>query len=102
MKLVEVKKMDDCFDGSMVFEYRFDRQIDETFMKIISRPGRLSYYPEFSRPFFKIFSEKGIQIKGIIGDDNFQVTFPQTRKAELKKAFETRLVLCIKEYAPPS
>ena len=91
MELVEIKKVEDCFDGSVIFEYYFDREIKEEFMQRLGETGRLDYYPEFHRPFFKIFTSDGLQIKGIIGDKSFQVLYPQTEKWEKKKAFEKQL-----------
>ena len=91
MKFVEIKKLDDCFDGSIVFEYSFNKQIDEMFMKILGQTGKLEYYPDFRRPFYKIMTDEGLQIKGIIGDNNFEITYPLSKKWEKKKSFETCL-----------
>lgn len=52
MKLVEIKKLEDCFDGSIIFEYSFDENVEETFMKMLGQTGKLDYYPDFRRPFF--------------------------------------------------
>lgn len=91
MKLVNIKKLEDCIDGSMIFMYSFNEKIHETLMKKLGEKGKLQYYPEFPRPFFKIITADGIQVKGIIGDDNFEVVFPRTNKQERKKNFETIL-----------
>lgn len=91
MKLINIKKLEDCIDGSMIFMYSFNEKIDETFMKMLGEEENLQYYPEFPRPFFKIITADGVQLKGIIGDDNFEVLFPKTNKNERKKKFETDL-----------
>lgn len=85
MMLVNIKKLEDCIDGSMIFMYSFNEKIDETLMKKLGEKGKLQYYPEFPRPFFKIITAGGVQVKGIIGDDNFEVVFPITNKQEKKK-----------------
>jgi len=91
MKLVKIKKLEDCFDGSIIFEYSFDENIEETFMKMLGQTGKLDYYPDFSRPFFKIMTHDGLQIKGIIGEKNFEITYPLTKKWEKKRNFENSL-----------
>ena len=93
MQLTDIKKVEDCFDGSMIFRYTFDKEIDEGFMrKMVKREeAKLHYYPEFLRPFFKIITGEDIQVKGILGDDNIEVIFPQTGKWEKKKKFEAGL-----------
>jgi len=91
MTLVNIKKLEDCIDGSMIFKYSFNEKIDETLMKKLGEKGKLQYYPDFPRPFFKITTADGVQVKGIIGDDNFEVVFPRTNNRERKKNFETNL-----------
>lgn len=91
MELVNIKKLEDCFDGGVIFEYTFDEKIQEGFMKKLSGKGKLDYFPEFAKPFFKIFSDKGLQIKGIIGENNIEVTFPVSEKWERKIDFEAKL-----------
>lgn len=97
MKLVDIKKVEDCFDGSMIFKYSFNKEVEEPLMRIMGQKGKLHYYPEFLKPFFKITTVESIQIKGIIGDDNFEVVYPQTNKWEKKKEFEANLKKYLEE-----
>ena len=85
MKLINIKKLEDCIDGSMIFMYTFNEKIDETLMRKVGKKGKLQYFPEFPRPFFKIITADGVQVKGIIGDDNFEVVFPRTISMKGKK-----------------
>ena len=97
MKLIDIEKIEDCFDGSMIFKYSFAGEIGEMFMRKLELIGELNYYPEFSRPFYKIFTFNGIQIKGIIGETNFEVTFPLTEKWGKKRKFENRLEMILRQ-----
>jgi hypothetical protein len=97
MKLINIKKLEDCIDGSMIFMYSFNEKIDETLMKKLGEKGNLQYYPEFPRPFFKLITTDGVQVKGIIWDDNIEVVFPRTNKQERKTNFETNLVKMIEK-----
>lgn len=91
MQIAEIKKVEDCFDGSVIFKYFFSDELDEDVMRKIGEGGKLQYYPDFPRPFFKIETSAGLQIKGILGDKDIEVVFPQTGKGEKKKEFETNL-----------
>jgi hypothetical protein len=87
MKLLKIIKLEDCFDGSIIFEYFFSENIAEEFMRDIGSTGELLYYPNFSKPFYKIFTNDDIQIKGIIGEKSFQIIFPSTNKTILQENF---------------
>lgn len=91
MEIIKVKKVEDCFDGSVIFEYFFDQKVDDRLMKNLAQSGTLNFFPEFKRPFFKILTANGLQIKGIIGDQNFEVVYPMNKKREKKKNFEDGL-----------
>ncbi|MDQ1352922.1 MAG: hypothetical protein QG657_3228 [Acidobacteriota bacterium] len=91
MKLINVIKLDDCFDGSVIFKYCFDAAIDEAMMRKLAENGKLQYFPEFLKPFFKIITCDGVQLKGIIRDYDFEVLFPFTNKQKKKENFDTLL-----------
>ena len=91
MKLINIKKLEDCLEGSMIFMYSVNNKITETLMRTLAEKGKLQYYPEFPKPFFKIITVDGVQVKGIIGDDNFEVVYPKTNKVERKKGFDASL-----------
>ncbi|MCK5222255.1 MAG: hypothetical protein KAR14_11795 [Candidatus Aminicenantes bacterium] len=92
MELVNIKKLEDCFDSSSIYEYFFDEEVSEKLMKGLAGDGRLKYFPDFERPFFKIISTDSIQIKGIIGDKSFEVAYPSEKKVEKKHSFEDNLI----------
>jgi hypothetical protein len=91
MKLIEVRKVEDCFDGGLRLEYRFAGEIAESFMRRLAANSRLDFFPDFPKPFFKIFREDGLQIKGILGDSDVEVYFPRSQKEEKKREFEAEL-----------
>jgi len=91
MNQFTIKKLEDCLDGTMIFSYTIKNEIDESLMKELAFKGKLQFYPEFPKPFFKVTTKEGIQIKGIIGEDNFEVIYPQNNKKEKKKNFDINL-----------
>ena len=99
MKLIDVRKVEDCFDGSLRLEYRFDGEIAEPFMRGLANGSRLDYFPDFPKPFFKIFREDGLQIKGILGGADFEAFFPNRQKEEIKRNFDGELLQLLKTQA---
>lgn len=91
MRLVEIEKLEDCMDGSLAYRYCFDGEVNEELMRKMAAGCKLHYFPEFSRPFFKIFTPATVQIKGILGDRDFEVVYPLTGKVVEKRAFEAHL-----------
>ena len=92
MKLLEVLKVEDCFDGGLRLEYRFDGEIAEPLMRGLATGARLDYFPDFPKPFFKIIRDDGVQIKGILGTADIEVFLPSTQKDEVKKIFDAELL----------
>ncbi len=91
MRVIDIQKKEDCFDGSMIFEYWFDDGFSRQLMYTLAEGGKLQFFPDFTRPFFKIVTAGGVHIKGIIGDLSIEALFPLTGKWERKDEFEKRL-----------
>jgi hypothetical protein len=96
MKLLEVHKVEDCFDGGLRLEYRFDGEIAEPFMMGLASGARLDYFPDFPKPFFKIIREDGVQIKGILGTADIEAFFPSKQKEDIKRNFDHLLLQLLK------
>ena len=70
MRVTGIRKVEDCFDGSSVFRYRFDGRWTREAIAGLEVLGRLAYYPDFPRPFFRVRTEAGFEVKGVEGEDN--------------------------------
>ena len=85
----ENKKVEDCFDGSFVYEYNLESPVTEAFIPPLGgRLGRLEYFPDFPRPFFRILGDGGLQAKGVEGERTFRVVFPAKDKFKRKEVLE--------------
>ena len=89
MKIVNRKKVEDCFDGSSVFTYWFDNKWHKEAIEKLNSLGELQYFPEFPRPFFRLIGKKGFQVKGVEGENNCRVILPGAGKEEIKLEFES-------------
>lgn len=77
MKLVSYEKIEDCFDGSGIFLFHFGEALKLKDIQILATVGKLEYFPDFPRPFFRIISLEGMQIKGVEGDETCRIIFPK-------------------------
>ena len=74
-RVVAVRTIEDCFDGSYIREFELDEPMDETLMFRLADGGELRYYPHFPRPYYCIRLAGQVQIQGVIGLPSFRVTF---------------------------
>lgn len=73
MKIIEIRHIEDCFDGSYIKEIIFDQQIDYKFIESLKNIGDLAYYQDFARPFFKLELKNTLTIKGVEGNYTIRV-----------------------------
>lgn len=71
MNILSMKKLDDCFDGSMIWEIELDEKITEEWIYGLSGKGKLEYFKDFPRRFFRVFLPDGSQAKGVLDEDSF-------------------------------
>jgi hypothetical protein len=79
MRVTGSEKLEDCFDGSMVFRWRFEKPWDRESIAALSRLGSLDYFPEFPRPYFRLRTSEGFQMSGVEGESACRVVLPPGR-----------------------
>ncbi len=86
--VVESEVLEHCTDSSIVKEIRLRTPMTQQMMEALSDGAKLSYYPDFPRPYFRIEKPRAYVIQGVIGNTTFRVTLmPHARENE-----ETELV----------
>lgn len=90
MKIIEVNKLEDCFDGSSTYCYAFDEAWTRDDIQHLLEFGPVDYFPDFPRPYFRLRGDGGWQLKGIEGEESCLAVFPRKRKEQCKKEFEER------------
>jgi hypothetical protein len=88
VKIVQSRKVEDCFDGSSVYAYSFDEAWNRGTIASIQVFGKLEYYPDFPRPFFRVRGCNGLEVKGVEGERNCRVVFPRRERETIKRQFE--------------
>jgi len=79
MRLRARERLEDCFDGSRTYRYRFDRPWDRAAIEALRPLGRLDYFPDFPRPFFRLFT-RGLVVKGVEGQRSCRVILTGERQ----------------------
>lgn len=85
MRLTNATKVEDCFDGGTVFKYAFDRKWTAQTIRSLIDLGRLDYFPDFPRPFFRVCGKTGFQIKGVEGEETCLVVLPGKEKEAVER-----------------
>ncbi|MGD9162329.1 MAG: hypothetical protein PVG39_28225 [Desulfobacteraceae bacterium] len=70
MKTAE--KVEDCFDGSMIYEITLYQSINNSFIAFLDNKGNLDYYADFPKPLFRLEVPGICQLTGCLGADTIR------------------------------
>lgn len=73
MNIVDLKNVDDCFDGSLIYELLFDEVVRRAVIFALGKEGDMQYFPNFAKPFFKIRVHGLYDVKGIEGSPTMRI-----------------------------
>jgi len=91
MRVLEVKDVEDCFDGSFIKELLLDEETDKHFIQSLGMIGTLCYFPEFARPFFKVKVPEIAEIKGVQGNQTIRLLLYSEKSMEWLNTFVQRI-----------
>jgi len=83
IKIIEEKHVEDCFDGSSIFELMLSEEITKELIFTLRRNGTMQYFDNFERPFFKIRVLHMYDIKGIEGNKTMRIHLKNPQKYSL-------------------
>jgi hypothetical protein len=86
-------KLEDCFDGSSVYCYNFTTPWTKDEIQRLASLGVLEYFEQFPKPFFRVRTVAGGEIKGIQGGLDCRVMFPKYNREILMQEFESFLLI---------
>lgn len=66
------EKMEDCFDGSMIYEITMHQSINTSFITFLDNKGSLDYYADFPKPLFRLEIPGICQLTGCLGSDTIR------------------------------
>jgi hypothetical protein len=82
MRVVEVRHIEDCVDGSSIREYVLDEDITKEFVdRFFKCAENVQYFGDLERPFFKLETAGRFVVKGVEGNRTLRVTVRGQDKA---------------------
>lgn len=82
------EKVDNCFANARTYRYTLPFPTDETFTALLGQWGSVFVKKNLRRPFFRVETDRKVQIKGILGDTAIKVSFPEDSWEEEKTQWE--------------
>jgi len=73
MKIIEIKHTDDCFNNFYIKEIFFSNPITKDIIFLLGNFGKLNYFENFARPFYKVFFREDFYIKGVENNNSVKV-----------------------------
>jgi hypothetical protein len=90
MQITHIADMEGCLQGTILKEVSWDKSLSEEAIQRLCGLGRSQYLRHFPRPFFRVDTPDGIQVKGILGGQSMQILFKQA-DSRIMEAFHDRL-----------
>ena len=84
MKILAIRHIEDCFDGSFIKEIVFNAPISKDFIFYLGNAGELEYFSTFARPFFKVVQPEQYEFKGVEGNRSIRMIVKHTPEESLK------------------
>ncbi len=85
MKVINYKKVEDCLEGTNVRDLLLDEPINKEFIHKIGQLGKLFFYEEIEKPYFKLIVRGKYTIKGSESNNSLRVMLPENAEFEMIK-----------------
>lgn len=92
VRITETRIIETCLDGTETIEKIMDHPSDRQFIHHLAALGKLEYFADFPRPFFRITRNGSFILKGVEGTCSFQVFIIRNREdaeREIESAVST-------------
>ncbi len=90
MRIIETTVMEDCLKGTLTLLYHFDVPWTKNDILKLSAIGKLDYFADFPKPYFRFLSSDGVQIKGVKGDVTCRIIYPADNRDKIHAEFEDK------------
>ncbi|MBN1659063.1 MAG: hypothetical protein JXA93_11700 [Anaerolineae bacterium] len=94
--VVDSQVLENCLDSSVVKEIWLSEPVGEMVMRRMARQGKLQFFPDFPRPYFRIDRSRTYVVQGVFDNTSVRVTFSPladvNAEEQLKAFIETPLL----------
>lgn len=77
MKVVKLKKVDDCYESSNTVDILLSGPITHKFVEHLGKLGKLLLFEDFDIPYFKVIVKGEYTIKGAFGKKTIRILLPE-------------------------
>jgi len=89
--------LENCLDRSVVKEIQLSEPVGEVVMRRLARQGRLQYFPDFPRPYFRLDRSRTYVVQGVFGNTSVRVTFSSLAEADAEDQLRTLIEMPLLE-----
>lgn len=82
MNLVYYEIVEDCIEAKNVYDAYLSIKLSEELILHLGKLGKLSYFQDFDKPFFRVIVRGRFTIKGVKDDDKFRILLPDNAGVE--------------------
>ena len=83
MKVIAVKKIENCLSGKNVWDLELSNVIGERFLAHLSKLGKLSIHQFKPKPYFTIIVRGQYTLKGSVGNRTMRLLLPDTAEKKV-------------------
>lgn len=77
MKLIHIKIIEGCLEGTNVRDALFSEPVNASFIKFLGNLGKLIYKENMEKPFFKVIVRGKYTLKGSVGNKTVRIILPE-------------------------
>lgn len=74
IRILDSKELEKCVSSVASVEVLLDGKVDESTMHLLAKGAKLSFYPDFPKPLFKIEKTGAYHVVGLLGNCSIRVT----------------------------
>jgi hypothetical protein len=92
MKIINIKKIEGCLEGTNVRDVLFDNAVTKEFILYLGTFGKLIYQDSFEKPFYKVIMQmpdRVYSIKGSQGNKSARLLLTDNNDSEIIKELKT-------------
>ena len=82
MNLVYYEIVEDCIEAKNVYDAYLSIKLGDELIQHLGKLGKLSYFQDFDKPFFRVIVRGKFTIKGVKDDDKFRILLPDNAGVE--------------------
>jgi len=87
LRIISIKRLEECLDGVAVMDFFLDKVVDDKFIQYLGNMGKVEYFPEFPKPFYRITRGGQFVLKGVQGNNVCQIFYFHYLKETEKEIF---------------